>query len=467
MIDTIAWSLIHSLWQDLGIALSLALILRWLSPSQPQTRYLAACLALLATLAAPVATFLWLRQSPLALTSPFRAQLANRALPLDLLPAARHFSLDPWLPWITAAWLTGVVLLSARWIVSWAWLQWRIRSSNPAVAPQLQSRVAALRQQLHVSRDVLVRMADWLASPAVTGWIRPTLLIPAGALTGLAPDQLEALLAHELAHIRRYDYLANLIQTAIQTLLFYHPAVWWISARIRAERENCCDDIALSACGDRLVYARALVALEAARSPSVQVALAAGGASLQARIRRILYNHETAPSGWPAAALVVLVLALLLWNAPRIAAQSPDLQPRYQQWLNQTVVYIIQPDERAAFLKLATGAERDHFIQQFWDRRNPHPEDPRHNAFQDEHYRRIAYADERFVAPPIPGWRTDRGRIYILYGPPDEIERHPAEHLEQWRYRHLQGVGDQIVMDFVNGEMTKDPNPGSGRFVPR
>jgi len=467
MIDTIAWSLIHSLWQGLGTALALALILRWLSPSKPQTRYVAACLALLLTLAAPLATFLWLRHSALAVATPFRAQLVDRTLPLDLLPAARHISLDPWLPWITGLWLLGVALLSARWIVSWAWLQLRIRSSDASVAPQLRSSVAALRQQLHVSRDVLVRVADWLASPAVTGWIRPTLLIPTSALTGLAPDQLEALLAHELAHIRRYDYLANLIQTAIETLLFYHPAVWWISGRIRTERENCCDDIALSVCGDRLVYASALVALEEARGPSVEMALAAGGASLKARIRRILYNQEAAPSGWPAAALVMLVLALFLWNAPRIAAQSSDLQPRYQQWLNQTVVYIIQPDERAAFLKLATDAERDHFIQQFWDRRNPHPEDPRHNAFKDEHYRRLAYADERFVAPPIPGWRTDRGRIYIVYGPPDEIERDPAEHLEQWRYHHIQAVGDQVIMDFVNGEMTKDPNPGSGRFVPR
>jgi len=467
MIDTIAWSLIHSLWQGLGIALVLALVLRQLGSSNPQTRYVAACLALLLTLAAPVVTFLWLRHSALAVTTPFRTQLVNRALPLDLLPAARHFSIDPWLPWITGLWLLGVALLSARWIISWTWLQLRLRSSNASVAPQLRSRVAALRQQLQVSRDVLVRTADWLASPAVTGWIRPTLLIPTSALTGLAPDQLEALLSHELGHIRRYDYLANLIQTAIDTLLFYHPAVWWISGRIRAERENCCDDIALSVCSDRLVYARALVALEETRSRAFETALAASGVSLKTRIRRILYNQETAPSGWPAAALVMLVMALLLWNAPRIAAQSPDLQPRYQQWVNQTVVYIIQLDERAAFLKLATDGERDHFIQQFWDRRNPHPENPRRNAFKDEHYRRIAYADERFVAPPIPGWRTDRGRIYIVYGPPDEIERRPAEHLEQWRYHHIAGVGDQVIIDFVNGEMTKDPNPGSGRLVPR
>lgn len=465
MIDTVAWSLIHSLWQGLGIALLLAAILRWLGSSQ--TRYVAACVALLGMLAAPVATFLWLRHSALAVTAQFHGPLANPTLASSVVSAAHHISLDPFLPWITAAWLIGVALLSTRWIISWAWLQLRVRSSSPAVPQQIRSCVAALRAQLQVSRDVLVRSADWLASPAVTGWIRPTLLIPASALTGLAPDQLEALLAHELAHIRRCDYLLNLIQTAIETLLFYHPAVWWISARIRAERENCCDDIALSVCGDRLVYASALVALEETRGPSIEMALAVGGAPLKTRIRRILYNHKPASSGWPAVALAMLLVALFAWNSPTSAAQSPDLQPRYQQWLNQTVVYIIQPGERAAFLKLATDVERDHFIQQFWDRRNPNPGDRLHNAFKDEHYRRLAYADERYVAPPIPGWRTDRGRIYIVYGPPDEIESHPAEHLEQWRYHHIEGVGDRVIIDFVNGEMTKDPNPASGRFVPR
>jgi len=463
MIDTIAWSLIHSLWQGLGIALLLAAILRVFGSSQ--IRYVSACLALLGMLAAPVATFLWLRHSALAVRGPFHDPIVNPTLPSNVVPAVHNISLAPFLPWITAAWLIGVALLSTRWIISWAWLQFRVRSSSPAVPEQVRSCVAVLRAQFQVSRDVLVRSADCLASPAVTGWIRPTLLIPAGALTGLAPDQLEVLLAHELAHVRRYDYLLNLIQTAIETLLFYHPAVWWISGRIRTERENCCDDIALSVRGDRLVYASALLALEETRGLSVAIALAASGTSLKARIRRILYNQEPASSGWPAVALAALLVAFLAWNSPRIAAQSPDLQPRYQQWLNQTVVYIIQPDERAAFLKLASDDERDHFIEQFWDLRKPNPGDTHHNAFKDEHYRRLAYTDERFVAPPIPGWRTDRGRIYIVYGPPDEIESHPAEHLEQWRYHHIEGIGDQIVIDFVNGEMTEDPNPQSGRYV--
>ncbi len=445
-----------------GPPLVLALILRRLR--SPQSRYAAGCLALLSTLAAPVATFLWLRRSAFGLTATIHATAATLVLPSGLFSTGRHIAIDPLLPWITGAWLIGVVLGSVRWTVSSAWLHVRARSSEPAAGP-LQSRVTALGRRLRIGRGVVVRTAGWLASPAVTGWIRPTLLIPASAFTGLAPDQLEALLAHELAHIRRHDYLVNLIQTAIETLLFYHPAVWWISGRIRAERENCCDDIALSVCGDRLVYAVALAALEEMRGASVEMALAARGASLKERIRRILYRQETAPSGWSAAALAMLLLALFLWHAPRISAQSPDLAPRYHQWPNQTVVYIIQHDERAAFLKLETDAERDHFIQQFWDRRNPVPGDRLHNTFKDELYRRIAFADERFVAPPIPGWRTDRGRIYIIYGPPDEIENHPSQHLDQWLYHHIEGIGDHVLIEFVNGEMTRDPNPSTGRQI--
>ena len=104
------------------------------------------------------------------------------------------------------------------------------------------------------------------------GWLRPVILFPASALTGLSAEQLEALLAHELAHIRRYDYLVNLLQTTVETLFFYHPAVWWVSAQVRQEREHCCDDLAVAACGDVLTYARALTALEQLRGSEPQLA---------------------------------------------------------------------------------------------------------------------------------------------------------------------------------------------------
>ena len=122
----------------------------------------------------------------------------------------------------------------------------------------------------------------------VVGWWRPVILLPATAVTGLPSDQLALILGHELAHIRRHDYLVNLVQSVIETVLFYHPAVWWVSSRIREERENCCDDRAVSLCGDRLEYARALAALEQMRVGAWSLAPSANGGTLLARIRRIL-----------------------------------------------------------------------------------------------------------------------------------------------------------------------------------
>jgi beta-lactamase regulating signal transducer with metallopeptidase domain len=118
--------------------------------------------------------------------------------------------------------------------------------------------------------------------------LRPVILLPASALTGLSPQQLEAIIAHELAHIRRHDYLINLLQTVVETLLFYHPAVWWVSRRIRQEREHCCDDLAVAVCGDALTYARALLEMEQLRAAGPQLAMAANGGSLMNRIQRLV-----------------------------------------------------------------------------------------------------------------------------------------------------------------------------------
>ena len=136
--------------------------------------------------------------------------------------------------------------------------------------------------------------------PTLVGWVRPVVLLPAAALSGLTPEQLEAILAHELAHVRRHDYLVNLLQSLVETLLFYHPAVWWVSAEVRAEREHCCDDLAVAVCGDRLVYVSALAELTSMERRAF--ALAATDGSLLDRVRRILGRPvERAPR---AAAVV-------------------------------------------------------------------------------------------------------------------------------------------------------------------
>src|SRR5262249_13851986 len=146
--------------------------------------------------------------------------------------------------------------------------------------PAWQAIVTRLSRRLHIARRVRIFRSSLVDVPTVIGWLKPVVLVPASALAGLAPHQLEAVLAHELAHIRRHDYLVNLMQTLVETLLFYHPAVWWLSRRIRLERENCCDDLAVHLCGDPYTYARALADLEQLRGGRRQLALAATGGSL-------------------------------------------------------------------------------------------------------------------------------------------------------------------------------------------
>ncbi len=146
-----------------------------------------------------------------------------------------------------------------------------------------------------------------------------------------------------------------------------------------------------------------------------------------------------------------------------------ELDSQYRKWLDEDVVYIISPEERSAFLHLATNEEREQFIEQFWQRRNPDP-DSADNSFKEEHYRRIAYANEHYSSG-IPGWKADRGRIYIMWGPPDEIDSHPSGGsynrpssegggetstfpFEDWRYRYLEGIGENVELEFVDPTMT-------------
>jgi GWxTD domain-containing protein len=347
--------------------------------------------------------------------------------------------------------------------------------------------------------------------PVAMGFLRPAILIPAGLLAGFPPEQIECFLLHELAHIRRWDYLANLLQSAAEDLLFYHPAVWWVSSIVRAEREHCCDDV-VAEIGDARGFARALAALEQRRA-SVQPALAATGGRLLGRIQRLLGQPESSRSaaapvllagllaisvavafgatqktdalGWkPAPPMALPPLAwtkerpqvlLAQTPAPGQAAQPAEAASRdpYQLWLNEEAVYIITDAERQAFRRLETDEERQQFIQQFWLRRDPTPGTPE-NEFRDEHYRRLAYVNRAFIARSIPGWKTDRGMVYIKYGPPDELERHPKAGpyqrpleegggitvavypFEKWLYRYITGIGSNVNIEFVDRSGTGD-----------
>lgn len=290
IIQTLGWTLIHFIWEGALITCLLYLSIAFCRTAL--VRYTAALLALILMLAAPVCTFFVLQINPRSAhvsTPPLvigtiRDVIASAVPAFPASPSIT--SVNP-LNGFVFLWVAGVLVLSTRALGGWFWLErLRYRMTDP-VSPDLRARCIALQQRLGLLRVIRYCQSQLLQAPAVLGWFRPVVLLPAAALAGLSPRQLEAVIAHELAHIKRFDAFVNLLQVATETLLFYHPAVWWLSARIRAERENCCDDVAVAVCGNAADYARALTLMETWRVVP-DLALAATGGSLKARVMRLL-----------------------------------------------------------------------------------------------------------------------------------------------------------------------------------
>jgi beta-lactamase regulating signal transducer with metallopeptidase domain len=328
----IGWALLQFVWQGTLIAALTAVLLAALRRSGPDVRYVISTIALALMLTTPVVTVVQTLSAPDpalemaagSLSNPAAAPEDTRVADAAASVAPRASSprndvaalagsapaVDEWLPLFVSLWLAGVFLLTLRLFSGWMWVQ-RMKSHGTHPAPEaLQGAAERLMRRLHIGRAVRLLESTSVAVPTVIGWLKPVVLLPASALAGLSPKQLEAIVAHELAHIRRHDYIVNLLQTVVETLLFYHPAVWWLSHRIRAERENCCDDLAVSLCGDPVAYAAALAELEGLRSPTGGLVLAASGGSLLQRVRRLLGvpTHAGRAPGWLAAGAALLVL---------------------------------------------------------------------------------------------------------------------------------------------------------------
>lgn len=291
VIEALGWTLVHFLWQGAVIGVLFALVLRLAAEASSHWRYRAALFMFLGAGLAPLVTFWMVYESAAGPAAPLGgAMLVSAAGPAGAAPwwLALESTLEPYLPWTVALWLAGVIVMSGRVCLDW----WQVRRLTwVGVAPlpaHWEERVAELVRTFGVSRPVRVVRSTIVRVPAVIGWLRPVVLLPTAALAGLSARQLELIIAHELAHIRRADYLVNLLQVAIETVLFYHPAVRWMSNRLRQERELCCDDAVIGTCGDTLTYAQALTELEAQRQQSFQTALAASGGQLSQRIYRLL-----------------------------------------------------------------------------------------------------------------------------------------------------------------------------------
>jgi beta-lactamase regulating signal transducer with metallopeptidase domain len=232
-------------------------------------------------------------------------------------------------PWFCFLWFAGVACMSLRLASGWFALVLARRTRTKPAPDWLVELIDDLRQRLAVRQVVRCWQSSRVAIPAVVGWLSPAILLPASALTGLSPDQLRMVLAHELAHIRRHDFLVNVFQSVVETLLFYHPAVWLLSQRIRAEREFCCDDLAMTVDPDRVAYAKALSALESTRNSVSQFAISSQGGPLMIRIRRILgLPVGNRMSFRPGVSFVASTLLLLLTAAGFALAKSPANMPQ-------------------------------------------------------------------------------------------------------------------------------------------
>jgi beta-lactamase regulating signal transducer with metallopeptidase domain len=344
--QALGWALVHFLWQGVLVALLLGGCKRLLHRSTARVRYAVSCLFLLALLVLPVLTFvLSMLQEPSDPVGSNWVQTAAAVLlpagestaPMTLSPSLSE-SVTPFLPWVVGAWMAGVILLTVRWVAALAYLRRLRRGVSLPVPPDWERALQNLKRRIAVSTPVRLSVSRLAQAPSVIGWLRPVILMPAAALVGLDASALEAVLAHELAHIRRHDYLVNLLQAVVDTLLFYHPAVWWVSKQIRIERENCCDDVAAEACGDRVIYARALVNLEQSRAAHTSFALAANGGSLLFRIQRLLRANETDDrhgpswlSGIAGVAIVALVLAGFYSTARARGQDAAESDARAEQ----------------------------------------------------------------------------------------------------------------------------------------
>ena len=323
LVSSIGWTLIHFAWQGAVIGFATAVALIAMRNARPERRYMVACTALLLCLAWP-ALELYLR---VAASSAGGASIASAGFALTGAALADEGALaylQARLIWVVGFWALCAVALGVRMTLGLLWVgQTRRYSQGDA---HWQARLSKLATEFGVTREVRLRIVDNLASPVTAGWWRPVVLVPASLLSGMPPHLLEALLAHEMAHIKRFDYLVNLAQNVIEALLFYHPAVWWISRRIRVEREQIADDFAARQLGEPRRLALALSELERFQFSTTHLAQAANGGDLMSRIKRLV-RPETQALSWTAAIPVFGLVAALLagWAHESVAAPSAQI----------------------------------------------------------------------------------------------------------------------------------------------
>ncbi len=365
LIQRLGWILVHFIWQGAAVALLVSVLLQILRRRDANTRYIVSCGAMFLMAALPLVTVLkgsaptarqTLQTVQRPATVPERPRNQEPSRPAISPPPPRakqnlsppisdptprpkprvlvrydiRTLIEPHLPVVVLVWLLGFFTLSVWRMGGWVELQRFKRRHVKPICVEWRERIESLIQKVGIDRPVRVVESAIVQIPSTIGWLKPVVLVPTSALTGLPPERLEAIIAHELAHIRRHDYLINLMQTAVETLFFYHPAVWWVSHRIRTEREHCCDEIAVDVCGDAHSYASALAELEQFRHTSAQLAMAADRGHLSNRIRHVLNirsPRSNRSNAWIAGPVGIVIVALLCFLTLAQATPADSIFP--------------------------------------------------------------------------------------------------------------------------------------------
>lgn len=317
--ESLGWALVHSLWQGVLLAVAVAMALRAMPHQSAATRYTVALSGLaLQLLAFGLTAWVCYPAARASFPAEFSQPLLSTPVRVNSTPFDLRLFLQTHFPSVVLVWAVGAGVLALRLLGGWVLVQrWANRGSRPAPLAW-QRHLDRLAHQAGITRTVRLLESARVSVPMTVGWLKPVVLLPVGLLTGLSPAQVEAVLAHELAHIGRHDYLVNLLQSVVETLFFYHPALWWLSARVRREREHDCDERAVALTGNRLALAQALTALEGFRqAPVPELALAFGGQkmALLDRVKRVLGVENASPArrnGWTLGLCLLLVAVLTI-----------------------------------------------------------------------------------------------------------------------------------------------------------
>ncbi len=345
VVTRLGWVLVHFLWQGAVAGLVCAILLLFMRRPKANICYITIYSLFVLTACLPVLTYIYISspassiphetseagaisnvaapqssgQSPASTSErPDSTQIESTKPPLTLtqiidpLRNTMAACLEPYLFQYVLLWFIGVLLLSARRLMGWYGLRkLKIENVKPFV-DGLKERFQKIQEKLSIQKPVSFLESAAAKVPMTVGWMKPAVLIPASVLTGLHPNHLEAIIVHELAHIKRNDYLLNLIQTIIETLYFYHPIVWWMSHRIRVEREKCCDEISADVCGGVYEYIEALAKLEDLRRSQYQLAMTANRGSLYKRVEHLLRFPASHSSRSSLSALISLSSLIIL-----------------------------------------------------------------------------------------------------------------------------------------------------------